>query len=383
MRARALRRVWGVLALLLCAGPLRAQHLAAVTCAPEAGATVCLFTADGMLAVPALHQREGLRTFHFTQVRLAPDFAVRALAAPVTAVRVRQAGDTLAVEVDVAHHPETAFALDPRGLRLVLRPAPLAPAAEAAGEEGLPAFFETARWALDHVVIDAGHGGHDIGAAYHGVREKDVTLAVARRLGRLLETDLGLRVTYTRPTDAFVPLATRGHLANAAGGKLFISLHANAMPRGARAHGTETYILGLHRTEAAQAVMERENAVIRLEADTSAYAAFGDEQAIVQALAGSAYLRTSERLAALVEAQLARRAGRRSRGVKQAGFYVLWSASMPAVLVEMGFLTDPGEARFLASEAGQEAIAQAVLEAVRALKVQYDRALGTGMEAGQ
>ncbi|HYE57722.1 MAG TPA: N-acetylmuramoyl-L-alanine amidase [Rhodothermales bacterium] len=372
-----MRRAFGVaIVALLLAGPLRAQVLTGVTCAPEGERTVCQFEAATPMAVPALHAREGLRTFGLHGVTLAPGFGAPVLAAPVTAVRTRRSGDTLRVEVEVEGAPETTFETDPRGLRLVLRPAPSAVATPSdPADVPLPFGFDAGRWALDHIVVDAGHGGHDIGASYFGVREKDVTLAVARRLGRLLETELGVRVTYTRTGDTFIPLAQRGHLANAAGGKLFISLHANSMPGGARARGTETYFLGLHRTDAARTVMERENSVVSLEEDTTAYAAFDDELAVVQTLAGSAYLRTSERFAALVEQQLGRQAGRTSRGVKQAGFYVLWSASMPAVLVEMGFLTDPAEARFLASAQGQEAVARAVLEAVRALKVQYDRAL--------
>jgi N-acetylmuramoyl-L-alanine amidase len=364
-----------VLLALLAAGPLHAQTLTGITCAAEAARTVCRFEAATPIAVPALHAREGLRTFGLYGVALAPGVPAPVLAAPVTAIRTARRGDTLRVEVAVAGSPETLFELDPRGLRLVLSsPVTAAPPPEA-GDIPMPFGFDAGRWAMDHVVVDAGHGGHNDGASYFGVREKDVTLAVARRLGRLLEAELGVRVTLTRDTDRFIPLAERGHIANAAGGKLFISLHANSMPRGARARGSETYFLGLHRTEAARSVMERENSVVRFEADTSPYAAFGDADAVMQTLAGSAYLRTSERFAALVEQQLGVRAGRTSRGVKQAGFYVLWSASMPAVLVEMGFLTDPNEARFLASDAGQEAVARAVLEAVRALKVQYDRAL--------
>ncbi len=379
---RGVGRMGAGLVLLLMACGAQAQALTAVTCAPAGlRVTACVFDAGEMLPMPALHQRPGQRTFDLTGVRLAPGFAVGALALPITAVRVVQAGDTVRVDVQVDGAPDTALELDARGLRLVLRAAEGPAASEAPASalpaSGVPAFFSTGRWALDHIVVDAGHGGHDIGASYFGVREKDVTLGIARRVGRMLEDELGLRVTYTRDRDVFVPLAERGHLANAAGGKLFVSIHANSMPRGVRARGTETYFLGLHKTASAQSVMERENSVVRLEADPDAYAAYSSEQAVVQALAGSAYLRTSERLAALVEEAFGQH-GRASRGVKQAGFYVLWSASMPAILVETGFLTDPVEARMLASADGQEEVARRIVDAVRALKVQYDRALVPG-----
>ncbi len=213
------------------------------------------------------------------------------------------------------------------------------------------------------VVIDAGHGGADTGANHHGVREKDVTLAVARRLRRLLEAD-GVRVVMTRDADLAVPLRERGALANAAGGDVFVSIHINAMPGGARARGTETYVLGLHRSADAEAVVARENAAVAFEASPSAYdgiaGALADELAALSVLEGSAHLRASERLAGTVEAAMQRVAGRRSRGVRQAGFYVLYGAAMPALLVELGFVTDPGEATFLASAAGQDRLARAL-----------------------
>lgn len=220
-------------------------------------------------------------------------------------------------------------------------------------------------WTFDTVVLDAGHGGHDVGATANGIREKDVTLGVVRRLGPLLET-LGVRVVYTRTTDVFIPLRERGRMANAAGGKLFVSVHVNATATGARARGTETYLLGLHKTDAAESVMRRENSVVRLEDDAHAYASYDVADLAAMALAGSAFQTTSERLAAAVQDRF-RAQGRVSRGVRQAGFYVLWSASMPAVLVETGFVNDPAEAAYLGSASGQDEVARAIFEAVRAL----------------
>jgi N-acetylmuramoyl-L-alanine amidase len=228
-------------------------------------------------------------------------------------------------------------------------------------------------WRLDCVVIDAGHGGHDGGATANGVREKDVTLAIARRVGRLIDERLGLRVVYTRSDDRFITLDGRGRIANESCGKLFISIHANA--GGSSAHGTETYFLAPHRSESAREVMLRENDVVRLESNPDLYADFDAEGGIVRALAMGAYQEDSQELAGLVEREFGRGLGRNSRGVKQAGFLVLWRASMPAILVETGFVTNPAEARYLSSAVGQDAIAGAVFRAVRTYKEHYERGL--------
>ena len=238
-------------------------------------------------------------------------------------------------------------------------------AGSAAGQE---------HWRLDCVVIDAGHGGHDVGATYHGVREKDVALGIARRLGGYIQDRLGVRVVYTRADDRFITLDERGRLANRSCGKLFISIHANAAGNES-AHGTETYFLAPHRTASAREVMERENSVVVLESDPSLYADFDAEGGIMKALAFSAYQQESQALASLVQEQIGRRAGRTSRGVKQAGFLVLWRASMPAVLIETGFVSNLEEARFLSSAEGQDAVASAVFRAVRDFKERYERDL--------
>ncbi|QXD17166.1 N-acetylmuramoyl-L-alanine amidase [Rhodocaloribacter litoris] len=238
-----------------------------------------------------------------------------------------------------------------------------------------PASDARERWRLDTIVIDPGHGGRDTGAiGAGGLREKDLVLAVARKLGQYLEERLGVRVVYTREDDRFIPLKERGHMANEAGGKLFISLHANAS-RNRSARGTETYFLGMHKTAAARAVMERENSVIRFEEDQEHYKNFDERDLIRMQLIQSAYMRQSEYLAGLVEQQFAERVGRKSRGVKQAGFYVLWSASMPALLVELGFISNPEEAAFLRSEDGQAYMASAIFRAVRAFKHDYEKGL--------
>jgi len=246
-------------------------------------------------------------------------------------------------------------------------PSPAAPA-PAASAEGEPS-----AWRLDTIILDAGHGAHDIGATYHGVREKDVTLGITRRLGRMIEQELpGVRVVYTRSGDQFHELRERGRIANRAGGKLFISIHANAASASS-ARGTETYFLAPHRSESAAEVMDRENSVIALESDPSHYEEYtGAEGDILRAMAMSAYQEESQALAGLIEGEFVR-SGRHSRGVKQAGFLVLWAASMPAVLVETGFVSNPEEGAFLASEDGQEQTARSIFRAVAAYREQYER----------
>lgn len=231
------------------------------------------------------------------------------------------------------------------------------------------------RWRLDTVVIDAGHGGKDSGAVGHtGLREKDIVLSVAKKLGAYLEELLDVNVVYTRDDDTFIPLHERGRLANEAGGKLFISLHTNSA-RSSQAHGTETFFVGLHKTEAARQVMEKENEVIQLEDDPTIYEEYRGARLIQHTLTQSGYIRQSESLASLIQGQFTDRVGRRNRGVKQAGFYVLWSASMPAVLVELGFITNPSEARFLASDDGQTYLASAIFRSVREFRDAYERGL--------
>jgi len=233
------------------------------------------------------------------------------------------------------------------------------------------------RWKLDTVVIDPGHGGKDPGATANGLYEKDVVLDVAHKLGTYVENRLGVNVVYTRTDDRFIPLEERGHMANEAGAKLFISIHANAS-RARSAYGSSTYFLGPSKTDAAEKVMERENSVIKYEENTERYENY-DEQALVrQTLTQSAYMRQSEQLASSIQTQFDERVHRKDRGVHQAGFYVLWSASMPSVLVELGFLTNPKEARYLNSDQGQTYLASAIFRAVRSYKKQYEKGIFAG-----
>lgn len=230
-----------------------------------------------------------------------------------------------------------------------------------------------AHWRLDTIVLDAGHGGSDAGGVgVNGVTDRDVAFAVVQRLGPMIERELGVNVVYTRTEDTFVDLRERGHIANREGGKLFISIHGNAGP--ASANGTETFFLAPRGSSSAREVMERENSVIELESDPSLYDDFTSGGDIMASLAMSAYQEESQHLARLIEGEF-RAAGRRSRGVKQNNFIVLWAASMPAVLVEVGFVTNPEEARFLSSSSGQEETARSIFNAIRAYKQTYERGL--------
>lgn len=227
------------------------------------------------------------------------------------------------------------------------------------------------------VVIDAGHGGKDPGTLGARVREKDVTLEVAKRVGRYIEENIpDLKVVYTRTDDRFVGLEERGKIANDHDGDLFISIHANAFDHPSRARkqsvaGAEVYFLGMARSQSALEVMKRENSVIEYE--TGEIQELTEEDLLIYELMNAGNMSTSQRIAEKVEHQFRERAQRKSRGVKQAGFQVLYEASMPGVLIELGFLSNPSEANYLTSEYGQSIIASAIYRSIRDFKLDYDR----------
>jgi N-acetylmuramoyl-L-alanine amidase len=222
---------------------------------------------------------------------------------------------------------------------------------------------------LRTIILDAGHGGHDPGSIGLGkTREKDVTLSVVKKIGAYLNEHMPeINVVYTRTTDAFVPLEERGSIANRARGDLFISVHTNAA-RNRQAYGAEVFFLGIARTESALEVMKRENSVILLEDPGSRSSELSEEELILYELNNIGYMSASQRLAELVDRQFSDRAGRRSRGVKQAGFIVLYHASMPAILVELGFVSNPTEEKYLMSDSGQNVLASAIFRAIREYK---------------
>ena len=243
------------------------------------------------------------------------------------------------------------------------------------------------RWAMDVIVIDPGHGGKDWGAlGVSGVREKDVTLGIALKLGKLVKRNLSdVRVVYTRSDDRFIELDRRGKIANEADGKLFISIHCNSLPRKpSPTRGFEVYLLRPGRTNEAVAIAERENAVIQLEEGyEERYKHLTDENFILVTMAQSAYVRSSEVFADVLQQEMESHAGVPNRGVKQAGFYVLVGASMPNVLVETAYLSNRQDERFLKSESGQQKIAESIYAAVKMYKQRYEKLLEEGKPIGE
>lgn len=218
--------------------------------------------------------------------------------------------------------------------------------------------------AVQTVVIDAGHGGKDPGCHGKHSKEKHVCLSMALKLGALIKTKYpSVEVIYTRDTDVFVELAERANIANKAKADLFICIHANAASPAA--YGTETYVLGLHRTDAQQKVASRENSIIKLENDGGAqYENFNisADAIIAKRLQLSVFLDHAILFAQYIQREF-KKLGRHDRGVKQAGFVVLYRTTMPSVLIETGFLTNPKEENFIGKEQGQNKMASAMFDA--------------------
>lgn len=226
------------------------------------------------------------------------------------------------------------------------------------------------------IVIDAGHGGHDPGAINRqlGLYEKDIALDVALRVGDYINEHIpDMEVIYTRDDDTFVPLEERGLTATRAKADLFVSIHVNSA-RNPRAYGSEVYFLGLARSQSALEVMKRENSVVNLE-ENGGMQHLSEDELLIYELANAGNLAVSERIAAMLEHQFRNRARRRSRGVKQAGLMALWHASTPAILIELGFISNPNEARYMTSEYGQTILASAIFRAIRDFKKEYDRSI--------
>ncbi len=258
--------------------------------------------------------------------------------------------------------------------------------ASAAGREGPappPAPARPTRRRV--IVVDAGHGGRDPGMRGWNpdrttVREKDITLGVARHLEQELQ-QRGYAVVMTRSTDTLIALNDRGRIANRSKGDLFISVHVNAanpkwkQPHAAR--GFETYFLAEAKTEDERRVAQMENEVVRFE--TEADAPKNDPLGfIINDMAQNEHLRESNDLAEMVQDALRRVHPGPSRGVKQAGFVVLVKAYMPAVLVEVGFGTNPADAAFMSSESGQRTLATAIADAASEYLARYEQRIGIG-----
>lgn len=215
------------------------------------------------------------------------------------------------------------------------------------------------------LVIDAGHGGHDAGACGAFSKEKNINLNVALAFGKLVETNCpDVRVIYTRRRDVFIPLQERADIANRNKADLFISIHTNALPAGKIAYGPETYTLGMARAAANLEVAKRENSVITYESNyKQVYEGFDPGKAesyIIFEIMQDKYMKQSVELARSIQKQYVSHAGRRNKGVHQAGFLVLRHTTMPSVLTELGFISTPEEERYLNSSEGIRALGQSI-----------------------
>jgi N-acetylmuramoyl-L-alanine amidase len=238
--------------------------------------------------------------------------------------------------------------------------------------------LEVRSFQVKKVVIDAGHGGHDPGT--HGVisKEKDIALKIALKFGKYIEENLPeVEVIFTRDDDTFVELHGRAYLANKNGADVFVSIHCNAFPPNPDVEGTETYVMGLSKAGRNLEVAKQENSVIYLEENyEQQYQGFdpdSPESLILLSLEQTAFQENSLMLAANIENQFKHRAGRRSRGVKMAPFWVLWDTSMPSVLVETGYLSNTKEERDLNDPLLQDYIASAIFRAFRDYKTEIDK----------
>ena len=228
---------------------------------------------------------------------------------------------------------------------------------------------EREKWEFKTIVIDAGHGGKDPGAVgYRGTKEKDIALDVAKRLEKKLSKNMNVKIIMTRDEDVFLRLSERTKIANESNGNLFISIHTNAA-EDRRASGFETFLIGPNKNEAAVRVAARENAVLELEGTTGKK--LTNEDLIQATIAQSAFASKSEQFASMVQKEIKKRVQSRDRGVKQAGFYVLMGASMPNVLVELGFISNPLEEKKLRSPQYRDQLATAIYRAVE----QYQKTL--------
>lgn len=230
---------------------------------------------------------------------------------------------------------------------------------------------------LKLIVLDAGHGGHDSGAVGpSGLMEKEVVLDVTRRVARMVETGLGVKVVMSRDSDVFVALRDRTNFANKQRADLFVSIHANAHPQ-AVSEGVETYFLSSEASDSgARQVAAIENGVVQLENPASRQR--GDVlKSILWDLAQSEFQQESSFMAETVQDSMSHSLNLVNRGVKQAGFYVLGGAAMPAILIEIGFLTNRKEEKKLATSEHREALARAIYAGLSEYKRRYDQRLRT------
>ena len=229
------------------------------------------------------------------------------------------------------------------------------------------------------VVLDAGHGGKDFGAIYHGFVEKNIALNVALKVGKLLEQDDNIQVLYTRKTDVFVELSERPALANKADADIFISLHCNGEVK-KTAFGTETFIMGPTKNASNLEVARAENSVVILEKDYKVkYEGFDPAKPeSLTATQPEALLNNSIDMASKIQDGFTNTLKRKNRGVKYAPVWILSKVTMPAVLLELGFVSYEQEGAFLNSESGQDDMAKAIAKAILSYKKEYFKGTGSG-----
>ncbi|MFR9165147.1 MAG: N-acetylmuramoyl-L-alanine amidase family protein [Dysgonomonas sp.] len=238
------------------------------------------------------------------------------------------------------------------------------------------------------VVIDAGHGGKDGGAVRGKTKEKDINLAIALNLGRLIEDNYkDVKVVYTRKADVFVELKRRAEIANKAQANLFISIHTNSTEaKITNAAGADTYILGLDRSAENMRVAQRENSVILLEDNyKQKYEDFdpkSPESYIIFEFMTNKYMEQSLDFASQVQTNFKKVARREDRGVRQAGFLVLRETAAPSVLIELGFINNPNEAKYLTSTIGQRSMASAIYAGFQQYKKDFDKRQGLATIGG-
>ncbi len=228
------------------------------------------------------------------------------------------------------------------------------------------------KWKIDVIIIDPGHGGRDPGAiGKNGTFEKKITLEIAKKLKTELEKRLNVKVLLTRNGDEFLPLKKRTKYANQKNGKLFLSIHADSNPhRGLRGH--TVYFMGPAKTEEARRAAQLENSVIRFEDTQNHYEELSDASFILAANAQNSFNKESQAFASAVNNELRKETGRRGYGVRQAGFYVLYGASMPNILIETGFLSNATNERELNNRSYQYKVAKAICEGIIKMKTQFE-----------
>ena len=228
------------------------------------------------------------------------------------------------------------------------------------------------------LVIDAGHGGHDVGARGAFSYEKNINLSVALAFGKYVERNCpDVRVIYTRKTDVFVPLHKRADIANKNKADVFISIHTNALPKGHIARGLETYTMGMRRSDEKLSAAKRENSVIMIEKDYKehyeGYDPNSPESTILFEFMHDKNMAQSVELARYVQTNVCAMAKRPNKGVKQDVFLVLRETSMPACLIELGFITTPDEEKFLNNKSNIDKLAKGIYNAFAQYKAKYDK----------